>query len=614
MATFNHKIEVVNGNNVDTFHPETNSEQVYDFTNENWLNSIIGVLSTLSTTQKSSLVAAINEIASKNSIEVVDEIPTNLEGKNVFFSKQSGSSNAPNKPTIEEVFDVLDSQASQFEKIDKRSKGIVNIIDYQHLVVDDDWTNAIKQAITDVPEGGTVEIPQGVYDHTGFRVPAKYINFRGSGRFGSGLRNISLNDAITIEENAERGLFKDLAILGNGTSIFGTNATSGHGIVFLNNSISWNFENVTVRGHGGDGFHGGDNGHVNNINIVNSEIEFNKGCAVHFVATAGSHQINGVNVRGCNIANNGGSGFELWGNSINIEGNTVQGNRKYGYDINSDLVRGSGPISCDSINIKGNYSEQNFLGLLHVKVDKIDEPRTLKYISTVNFYDNFGHENLLDSSVTSLVKIEAGAGLDGWGVFARAIKSFNYEKNSLYSNYPIPIFDGGDVLDSASTIISNSLTEGTPYYLNLGAAKFSVTNKLKVLNSFLLARGAVEFNDITTGRSENITENNTSIFYPVDMENYRAINMVGLMIDTDRENLRVDFIFHGRPSASNAAYTAMHTFYLLPTPGARFVESVTGGFNSFEGNDDIYLELKFYFRADDPGTFLHVYNPHYRFE
>ncbi|WP_341323341.1 hypothetical protein NSQ62_07675 [Solibacillus sp. FSL H8-0523] len=62
MATFDHKIEVVNGNSTDTFHPETNSGQVYDYNNSAWLNSLIGTLSNLSTTQKGTLVAAINEI------------------------------------------------------------------------------------------------------------------------------------------------------------------------------------------------------------------------------------------------------------------------------------------------------------------------------------------------------------------------------------------------------------------------------------------------------------------------------------------------------------------------------------------------------------------------
>lgn len=90
MATFNHKITIVNGNGIDTFHPETNSGQIYDYNNSAWLNSLIGTLNSLSTTQKGSLVGAINEIAStsKNSIEVVDEIPANLEGKSVFFEKK----------------------------------------------------------------------------------------------------------------------------------------------------------------------------------------------------------------------------------------------------------------------------------------------------------------------------------------------------------------------------------------------------------------------------------------------------------------------------------------------------------------------------------------------
>ena len=64
MATQNHKIHIPNGNSTDIAHPETNSGQVFDFTNQKWLHEIIGSLSDLTTTQKSSLVLAINEIAS----------------------------------------------------------------------------------------------------------------------------------------------------------------------------------------------------------------------------------------------------------------------------------------------------------------------------------------------------------------------------------------------------------------------------------------------------------------------------------------------------------------------------------------------------------------------
>ena len=60
MASYNNKTEISNGTTTDTFHPETNTGQVYD--NNAWLNFLIGKLSNLTTTQKMSLVAALNEI------------------------------------------------------------------------------------------------------------------------------------------------------------------------------------------------------------------------------------------------------------------------------------------------------------------------------------------------------------------------------------------------------------------------------------------------------------------------------------------------------------------------------------------------------------------------
>lgn len=141
MATYNHKIKVVNGNNTDIYHPETNSSQVYDFNNSAWLSSIIGVLNTLSTTQKTSIVASLNELASvkaplisptftgtpqvptasvganttqiantafvtraianlpaNSGIDIVEEIPQNLDGKSIFFKKNTVNGATPEKP------------------------------------------------------------------------------------------------------------------------------------------------------------------------------------------------------------------------------------------------------------------------------------------------------------------------------------------------------------------------------------------------------------------------------------------------------------------------------------------------------------------------------------
>ena len=43
MSTINYKINILNdnGDSYDVYHPETNVEQVYDFSRSKWLNQII---------------------------------------------------------------------------------------------------------------------------------------------------------------------------------------------------------------------------------------------------------------------------------------------------------------------------------------------------------------------------------------------------------------------------------------------------------------------------------------------------------------------------------------------------------------------------------------------
>jgi hypothetical protein len=465
------------------------------------------------------------------------------------------------------------------------TKGKINIEEYQNLVVGNDWTAAINQAMQDIISGGTIKFPEGSFNHTGFTVPAKYINFEGSGRFGTLLKNTSTGNAITIADNAERGSFKDIGIMGNGSTLYGTDATSGHGIVFSNNSVSWVFDRVTVRGHGGDGFHGGELGHVNNINIVNYEIEMNKGDGVHFVAKAGLSQINAINVKGCNVSNNGKSGFAVWGNNINIkDGNTVQGNRRYAYEVNSDLVQGTGDLSCDSINIENNYEEQNLLGVLNIKVDKIASPLTYKYIGTLLFEKNYGTENNLDASVTSLITITKGSGITN--LFDRAIKSFQYGKNAITTTANSNMIDGGNLIDGNSVINLN--LEDASKFVNIGHAQLNKKLKTKVLNNFLEAKGAT-FSDITTGKSANITSN-TNIYYPLKVENFNGWNEIGVPIDTDYTNPQLVIYLYGRAKGSKSAYTLLDQIYLVTiTAGIMKVQvsSVTSEFNY----DDMYMQI-----------------------
>lgn len=501
---------------------------------------------------------------------------------------------------IETTADTDQVLTDKVNQIEKHIKGKVNIESYRNFVTGNDWTAAINKSIMECPEGGTIFFPEGVYRHTGITIPAKYLNIEGCGRFGTFLINTAVGkNAITIANNAERGSFKNLAIFGNGELIYGSDATSGHGIVFSNDSVSWNFENITVRGHGGNGFHGGHIGNVNNINIQNSEIEFNKGTAIHFMPVAGQSQINAIYIRGCNISNNGGSGLELWGNNINISCNTIQANRKYGYDINSDLVQGTGSVSCNSIMIENNYSEGHILGLLHVKVDKIISPITYKYVSNLVLAKNFGTETQV--SINAVVKLERGLGLVEED---RAIKSFRYSENNLL-NGSAKLLDADNLLFGDSLIQTN-MYETREDYINLGLTRFEQYGKTITLNNFISAKSTLSF-DVATGKSSNITST-TSSYYTIDLETFSGIDVVGVPVDTNKTDFRIDFIFYGRPIGSKNAYSVLNTTILMPqnmSNGLLYKKIDT--LINFSDNVDRFLEVKVY--PGTTGSKLYIFNP-----
>lgn len=468
-----------------------------------------------------------------------------------------------------------------------------------------DCTEEIQLAIDSCPQGGTVFIPLGSFVHSGLRVPANYINFLGVGRMGSRLINISSNSAIVIETLSERGTFQNLAILGNGDSIYGTDATSGHGIEFSAISVSWNFVDVSIRGHGGDGFHGGTKGFVNNINIVNSDIDFNKGSGVYFVATAGEHQINAIYINGNNISNNGGSGVTVWGNNINIVGNTIQGNRRYGFEVNSDTVLGNGALLCDMISIERNYSEANQLGLLYMKVDKTvnEDITTYKYISALYFGQNFGIENNLVPEAKALVCMEKGEGVSN--LLQGAIKVFTFDGNSIGSPL-VPTIDAGNLLDGYSEIRATETLHGEEF-VNTGLAKVILRKKTKVLNSYHLAKG-VEFPNPMTGISEIITENK-DVYYPIDMGDAAGIHTIGIPFVSDYLDFVVIFKFFGRDHGSTEEYELLTQLWALPSHLLNGVlkRSFEEPF-SFRGKTDIMLQIAIV--PNEGGTGMTIGNPY----
>lgn len=59
--------------------------------------------------------------------------------------------------------EVIDHLTDRVKKVETQMEGFINLKSYQHLVVGGDWSNAFKQAISVMSEGGTLYIPSGVY-------------------------------------------------------------------------------------------------------------------------------------------------------------------------------------------------------------------------------------------------------------------------------------------------------------------------------------------------------------------------------------------------------------------------------------------------------------------
>jgi len=347
--------------------------------------------------------------------------------------------------------------------------GIINIADYSNLVTSNDWTAAITKAVADSKWGGVLFFPIGVYNHKGI-VITKPLNIIGGGKYSTRLVNNSVsNPAIKINANVERGTMRDISIFGNGTQPFGTDATSGKGIVFSDNSIVWTFENVWMRGHGDWFLYADGLGHVNNINLINCELEYGKKGAIHFIQTNYSNQINAINIQNCNISGFLESGLELWGHSITVQNSAIQACKKYGIAIDG-TISSNGNSHAQSIRIDNNYFEGCNLGFIFAKA--IASP-IVRYIFSLAVTNNFGDYTVIsgdtvNTSAVSIVEIQAP---NFYAYDNFQISAFLYMANSFGKGNAKYILNGNNVL-SYNSIIQRSVNTvaDLPYYVNLGRA------------------------------------------------------------------------------------------------------------------------------------------------
>lgn len=502
---------------------------------------------------------------------------------------------------------AIEPIAEQLSDIALKLRGSVNIYEFEHLKIGTDWTNAITAALAKVKVGGELIFAEGIYEHYGI-VVTKTVNIRGCGKYATRLKNLSLvAPAVTILSNVEKGTFKDISCWGNGTSNFGVDATSGKGFQFNNNSVCWNFDNIWMRGHGDWFFYAEGNGHVNNINITNSELEWGKKGAIHLIQSNTANQINAVNIINCNISGFGGNGIEVWGQSISIQGCAIQACKNRGIVVDGSISP-IGQSSSYSIRIDNNYFELCNNGFIFAKAIVSPYPRYLYNLSVSNNYGVYDviPGDVVNTSLVSLVEIQA----PGWYDYDNfQVSGLNYQSNSFLRGFSAPagnIFNGNDVLAPNCVIQRTAISSTeTQYYIGLGRAKI-----IDNYGDMVVIKGITHCvnNAYTIDKSANVTVNTDLIF---DLRNYSKGNFTGMDVPvvSDATNYTVSIVKKYRPAGSTAAYSDQVLHNWTNQAGSQLLKknfTNNGKSNQYE---DFYIVIRVVFNAGNTMTNFAVGNP-----
>lgn len=120
-------------------HPQTNAGQVYDFANAKWLNQTVGILADATTTNKSNLVAMINEVNAKG-----------------------GGSVDPDE-VAEIVEDLTGNLNSEVSRLAKKSVDKISLLEYEDLKVaisgGYDWKPVFQHIVDEYDGKITIEVP-----------------------------------------------------------------------------------------------------------------------------------------------------------------------------------------------------------------------------------------------------------------------------------------------------------------------------------------------------------------------------------------------------------------------------------------------------------------------
>lgn len=473
-----------------------------------------------------------------------------------------------------------------------------------------DDTNAIIEAINSANHGDTIFFPEGHYAISGI-VIKKPINIVGNSMRGSIIRNFGVGqDAIRFEKDTslmEAYVIENITIEGNGGQN-GVGGTTGSGLVF---DTSWMFylKNVNSWFHGGHGLHLKSSNYT--VFVSDCRFERNKLDGVRGVGNLIGSQFNATRFVNCRVGDNGKNGYNIWGTSLSILNNTIEGNAEYGVKLSSDEAGTNN--SCTMVSIKDNYMEFNADGCLYVKASA----SAGSTISGLVIDGNYGlHPNQSGSTHPSGKSYSNHAVIfDGtpFNKFNRSIRDVYYGVNHFVQRKTDSFaVNFGNMLGPDSIIKSNFRgTTHTLSHTNIGKATQQNLVTKKIMNGHLLSKGTITYPNIKD-LSDNIPLNLSSgggaiAVFPLGLKGGDWISEFGISINTDCSRYAIDFQLV-RINGDGTETVVKNSSGLGSVNGS--INIATDDDRIVDGDFDIILRLRIYTYGDSTQTFMRVGNPY----
>ena len=343
----------------------------------------------------------------------------------------------------------------------------VSILEYENLVIGDDWTHAIQTAIDDVFSlgGGVVSIPVGTYNHKGIALKTMTV-LRGKGNRSSVLKNTGTNSSITIDAEEEI-VIESLNILGN-------NAGAGeHGITLNGSSNAFiSIKSTRINLHGGNGIYGGHGGHINNLLISGCIILSNGLDGINLQYGVG--QINAIWIEHNDVSWNKRNGVVFFGNNIIVESNTMQANGIYGVSVGDSSLK---TAFCFGSKILNNYTEQNgyslienasVIGVFSGAVTGESDNKIIRQLTIANNF--FAESGAKYNSIIHCIDLKNSNASNKNNVL---ITKNNYGNKRLITLNKDTAISHDSIIEETEYVLIDNLIETLPRYVKV------ITNQLK---------------------------------------------------------------------------------------------------------------------------------------